>query len=120
MGKVLLPSKQIEVLVRRGVDGTGIREVGSLAGPFTLRGSAFHASHADAKDAIESLEALKGHDYGIKLTKKSIDYGRFDVVEVMELDDPRDVAAAAGALIANPAVLAIYSITLLHRPEPEV
>lgn len=116
-GVVLLTSTQIEVITRRGIDGAGIRDIGSRPAPFTLRGMAFHQSFTDAKAAIAALEALKGHQYGVRLTKESINYGAFDVVAVVEAGNPRAVGAVAGALIANPTVRQRYAITLLERVE---
>lgn len=116
VGTVVLASEKIEILRRRGVDGSGLRAVGSIEDPFGLRATWFEASWSDAKDKIAALKALKGHLYGVKLTKDSLDYGTFDVVEVAE-QPPRAVTAVAGSLVANPQVIQRAMITLIDRPE---
>lgn len=113
-GEPLLSSERVEILSRRGVDGVGLRAVGSIPEPFQLLGTAYQESFAKAKDASQTLRNLIGHQYGTRLTLNSVNWGTFDVLSALS-DPPQAVFAVVGAIIPNPQVFQRYAITMIER-----
>lgn len=117
IGQVLASSNQIETFKRRGVDGSGIRVLNSSPPTFTLRSTTYLDSFSDAKDAIAAYKELKGKEFGVKLTKDSLDYGSFDVIAVEEVGQPRQVLAKLSGVATTAAkVRQVCSWTLQERP----
>lgn len=118
-GTPKLASQQVEVLRRRGVDGVGLRNLGEQGEPFPLLCYQFLANYATAKTAVVNAQALQGDgaEYGIRLTKDSVDWGVFGVIRVDEVLI-RAVGAVAGSLVANPGVLLITRWMLVNQEIP--
>lgn len=118
-GTVVLQSTVLESFSRRGVDGAGVRVIASHPRPFTLTSTSYEDSFSDAKTAIANYKGLKGKAYGVKLTKDSIDYLTFDVLEVEESQPPRSVLVKLSGQSNNSAKIRhVCTWTLLDRPEP--
>lgn len=104
-------TEQIQAIERLGVDYHGIRKTGIRAAPFTLRSIEYITFDTDlattignAWDQLALYEALKGHALGVKVTQRSREHYPCDVLEVVEQQSPYAIGAAAGSLVANPAV----------------
>lgn len=118
IGEPQLSSKRIEILSRRGVDGVGLRDVGSIPEPFQLLGIAYFVDFAAAKDGADLLRALIGHTYGCRLTINSVDWGVFDVLEVRP-EPARACGAVVGSLVENATCVQRCILTLIERTPAE-
>lgn len=117
IGQVVASSNELETFRRRGVDGAGVRVLANSPRPFTLQSTSYEDSFSDAKDAIAAYKELKGKEYGVKLTKDSLDYGSFDVIAVEESGPPRQVLVKQSGVATNAAkVRQVCVWTLQERP----
>lgn len=113
-----VPQKVAEILERRGVDGAGVRVIGQKPMPFTLESVGYVASYTAAKTAVTDYQGLIGKQYGVKLTKDSIEWGIFDVISVRESAPPQTVVAKiSGVAGSNTVVRQVCVWTLLYRAE---
>jgi hypothetical protein len=101
VGTPILPRKEAEILERRGVDGMGIRFVGTKARPFQLQTLNYLASFSAADAALEDYQALIAKQYGVKLTKNALEVGIFDVIGV---DVAEETVAVSAAKVSGVAI----------------
>lgn len=83
-GAVGYRNEEIEIFHRAGVDGVGIRYLGSRQRPFELVSKRYHATFAAAHTAIETTyPALIGTS--VALVMKDENHGNFYVLGVSEV-----------------------------------
>ena len=97
---------QVEVLRRKGVDGVGLRDIGSRGIEFTFSTVQYATSFGNATTVIQSAQSLigSGAPYGVRIMQHSSNQGVYRVLGVRSVPPPRAVGAVAGSLIANPQV----------------
>lgn len=105
----------IETFRRPGVDGVGLRELGTTAGEFTIATLEYRDSLASARTAAEAYLAYigSGAQYGVRLTMADVVMGDFAVVGVALAQQPQAIGTAVGSLIASPAAILIMRWKLI-------
>jgi len=73
-GSVEFAQQELELLERPGVDGTFFRKTGVRGKPFQIRAVGYTTSFTTQAAAMYNLRALVNADYGVRLTKHSVEY----------------------------------------------
>ncbi|MEN1680787.1 MAG: hypothetical protein AAGJ46_14455 [Planctomycetota bacterium] len=97
IGTIATVSKTSDVIVRRGVDGIGLRDTGNRAEPFSLVTVSHHASLADADGAMGLLKALQLSGPGVRIIKHDVDRYPVHVLSVDYDQDPVWIGRIASA-----------------------
>lgn len=108
---------QVELLTRPGVDGVGVRELGSRGTPFEIVTLEYRTSLSAARTAAEAYQDYigSGAPYGVRVTQADVDQGVFGVLDVRLAAQPHAIATAVGSLIANPGAVLLMRWTLVNQ-----
>lgn len=95
LGVIYASQQQVELIDRPGVDGSGARLTGKRGKPFSLVSVTYYANFTAAKTAMATFVAMKTSLQN--LTRNSVSYGNYIVLEIAEAKPPFAVINVAGA-----------------------
>lgn len=114
-GEIQLEREENEVIVRPGVDGSGIRRLGQRGRPFVVETMRYETSYASAEVVLQLYQGLIEID-PVQVVKNTI-VSR-DLHQVLEVEKVAisPCTTAVGTIVANPAAILIARWTLLAMP----
>lgn len=114
-GEIHLEREENEVIVRPGVDGSGIRRLGQRGRPFVVETMRYETSYASAEIVLHGYQELIRLD-PLQVIKNSI--ASRDLHQVLEVEKVAisPCTTAVGTIVANPSAILIARWTLLAMP----
>lgn len=109
MGEFVLPSEDIEVTLRPGIDGLTFVRLGKRGHPFRIHSVVDAESYSQAQSEMEAYYALVGAN-PVGCIKNDFDFEaafsmRFEVINVMPLSIRKQFAAVGGLRPPSEAIV---------------
>lgn len=109
-GRPPVMSPQIDVLERKGIDGTGARRHGTRSRQGKITTHKFHETFATARTALQAYVLLIGAD-PVQITQHGVLQGYYLIEAVVE-NELRAAETVIGSLVANPKAYQVCEWTI--------